>query len=82
MNKAIDRAIAYMAKTCERGIKFVTKDNVHPRLDYEVYSDSDWCVAHSTSGSHSRTLTTGKFISTPNARCPASPPRLSGNLLP
>ena len=51
MNKAIDRAIVYMAKTCERGITFVTKDSTHPRLDYKVYSDSDWCVAHSTSGS-------------------------------
>ena len=52
MNKAIDRAIVYMAKTCERGITFVTKDSTHPRsLDYEVYSDSDWCEAHSTSGS-------------------------------
>ena len=31
---------------------------------------------------HSRTLTTGKTDSTPNARCPASPPRPSGGLLP
>ena len=32
--------------------------------------------------SHSRTLTSGKLDSTPNARCPASPPRRSGESLP
>ena len=31
---------------------------------------------------HSRTLTSGKLDSTPNARCPASPPRRSGESLP
>ena len=32
--------------------------------------------------SHSRTLTTGKLDSTPHERCPASPPRRSGESLP
>ena len=31
---------------------------------------------------HSRTLTTGKLDSTPHERCPASPPRRSGESLP
>ena len=31
---------------------------------------------------HSRTLTSGKLDSTPHARCPASPPRRSGESLP
>ena len=51
MNKAVDRVIAYLAKTSERGVTFIAADAAHPTLDYEVYSDSDWCVAHSTSGS-------------------------------
>ena len=33
-------------------------------------------------GPHSRTLTSGKLDSTPNASCPASPPRRSGESLP
>ena len=33
-------------------------------------------------GSHSRSPTTAKFYSTPNARRVASPPRPSGDLLP
>ena len=36
----------------------------------------------SVSQPHSRTLTSGKLDSTPNARCPASPPRRSGESLP
>ena len=34
------------------------------------------------SATHSRTLTTGKLDSTPHERCPASPPRRSGESLP
>ena len=50
MNRAIDRVIVYLAKTCDRGVNFVVDDPAHPTLDYEVYSDSDWCTAHSTTG--------------------------------
>ena len=35
-----------------------------------------------SSPAHSRTLTTGKTGSTPNAWCVAPPPRPSGDLLP
>ena len=51
MNAAIDRCIAYMAQTSDRGITYETTDPEHPGMCYEAYSDSDWCVAHSTSGS-------------------------------
>ena len=50
MDRAIDRVIAYMAKTSDRGVNYVHDDPEHPTLDYEVYSDSDWCTAHSTTG--------------------------------
>ena len=44
--KAIERCIVYMAQTCDRGINF---DGQSP-LVYEAYSDADWQVAHSTTG--------------------------------
>ena len=50
MDRAIDRVIAYMAKTSDRGVNYIHNDPEHPTLDYEVYSDSDWCTAHSTTG--------------------------------
>ena len=42
------------------------------------------CDGHTllVDGAHSRTLTTGKLDSTPHERCPASPPRRSGESLP
>ena len=46
MMKAIERCIVYMAQTCDRGIKFDNKSS----LVYEAYSDADWQVAHSTTG--------------------------------
>jgi len=46
MMKAIERCIVYMAQTCDRGIEF---DDKSP-LVYEAYSDADWQVAHSTTG--------------------------------
>ena len=38
MCAAVDRAIAYMAQTADRGIRFATNDNEYPNLIYEVYS--------------------------------------------
>ena len=46
MMKAIERCIVYMAQTCDRAIEF---DDKSP-LIYEAYSDADWQVAHSTTG--------------------------------
>ena len=40
------------------------------------------CVWQEGLRAHSRTLTTGKLDSTPHERCPASPPRRSGESLP
>ena len=50
MCAAVDRVIAYLAQTADRGIRFVTDDDEYPSLIYEAYSDSDWCVQHSTTG--------------------------------
>ena len=46
MMKAIERCIVYMAQTCDRGINF----NNQTSIVYEAYSDADWQVAHSTTG--------------------------------
>ena len=45
-----------------------------------VHASSSRRLATRSHEAHSRTLTTGKLVSTPNARCPASPPRASGDL--
>ena len=46
MMKAIERCIAYLAQTCDRGIHYRPGNSI----TYEAYSDADWQVAHSTTG--------------------------------
>jgi hypothetical protein len=46
MMKAIERCIAYLAQTCDRGIHYKPGNSI----TYEAYSDADWQVAHSTTG--------------------------------
>lgn len=48
MVNCIDRVIAYMAQTASLGITF---DGTRAdAMVYEAYSDSYWCVSHSTTG--------------------------------
>ncbi|KAL1504885.1 hypothetical protein AB1Y20_008655 [Prymnesium parvum] len=48
MDACVNRVIAYLANTADQG---VTYDGSRPNaMVYEAYSDSDWCVAHSTTG--------------------------------
>eukprot|EP00965_Chrysotila_dentata_P073884 2440610-Pleurochrysis_carterae.AAC.4 len=47
MNEHADLVLAYMAQTAEEGIEY--KNVGAPQL--VAYSDSDWAVAHLTTGS-------------------------------
>ena len=47
MNRHADRCLAYMAQTSEHGI---TYDGSATETQLLGYSDSDWCVGHSTTG--------------------------------
>jgi len=48
MDEKLDRVIAYMAQHAERGVTYDKKAARASEL--HAYSDSDWAVAHSTSG--------------------------------
>ena len=47
MDRHADRCLAYMAQTSEHGI---TYDGRATETQLQGYSDSDWCVEHSTTG--------------------------------
>ena len=48
MRRCVDRLLAYLVQTADRGITF--GGGADDPLEYVAYSDSDWDVAHSTTG--------------------------------
>jgi len=48
MDACVNRVIAYLANTADQGVTY--DGSREDAMVYEAYSDSDWCVAHSTTG--------------------------------